>query len=58
MYILPFFLDKFSLFGGGGGGFAGFTGFGLFPPVNPMGLELSNQGEFNRRYLALSFWSL
>ena len=63
---IPHFSDYFSgggdgppsVGGAGGGGFAGVTGFGLFPYFNPMGLEPSNQGEFNRRYLALSFWSL
>ena len=48
-----------SVGGDGGGGFADFHGFGLFPTFNFMGLPgPSNQGEFNRRYLALSFWSL
>ena len=55
---IPHFSDYLSGGGDGGGGFAGFTGFGLFPSFNPIGLEPSNQGEFNRRYLALSFWSL
>ena len=39
---------------GGGGGYAGFAGFGLFPTFNFMGLQPSNQGEFNRRYLAVA----
>ena len=43
----------------GGGGFADFAGFGLFPTSNLMGLQgPSNQGEFNRRYVALSCCSL
>ena len=45
--------------GDGGGGFADFHGFGLFPTFNFMGLPgPSNQGEFNRRYLAISCCSL
>ena len=48
-----------SVGGDGGGGFADFSGFGLFPTFNFMGLPgPSNQGEFNRRYLALSCCSL
>ena len=46
-----------SVGGDNGGGFADFSGFGLFPTF--MGLPgPSNQGEFNRRYLALSCCSL
>ena len=63
---IPHFSDYFpgggdgppSVGGADGGGFAGFAGFGLVPSFNPMGLESSNQGEFNRRYFAFSFWSL
>ena len=63
---IPHFSDYFpgggngppSVGGAGGGGVAGVTGFGLFPSFNHIGLEASNQGELNRRYLALSFWSL
>ena len=60
---IPHFSDYFpgggggppSVGGAGGGGFAGFTGFGLFPTFNFMGLQgPSNQGAFNRRYLAVA----
>ena len=34
--------------GAGVGGFAGFTRFGFFPTMNLMGLQPSNEGEFNR----------
>ena len=53
---IPHFSDYFSgggdgppsVGGAGGGGGGVFTGFGLFPSFNLMGLEPSNQGEFNR----------
>ena len=50
---IPHFSDYFSEGGGGppslgGPGGGGFAGFGLFPTFNLMGLQPSNEGEFNR----------